>query len=148
MCCRKIKFIDKGVLGYATILARPSPIGRHVIRDTAASEPQLPGLSDEIMPEALMRFLPDESITGRDVDLPGGVQHVVRPQDDLPVSDLAGESGAFLDQPGADSQPASRRLDQQEAEFRHALRLLDQEDRADVLPVPLGDPAARSTFGS
>ncbi len=62
------------------------------------SERQLPGLSDEIMPEALQRFLPDETTTGRDVDSPRGAQHVVRPQDDLPASDLAGASSALLDE--------------------------------------------------
>src|SRR5215217_1711032 len=44
------------------------------------SQHQLPGLSYQIMPEAMMRLLVDEPEAHRFVDAAGGVKHVIRPQ--------------------------------------------------------------------
>src|SRR5262249_13723871 len=93
------------------------------------------------MAEAMMRLLFDEPEAGFFIDMPGGVEHAVRPQRDLFVSRLPGEPYALIDQPFADAHPARARLNQQQAQLRHRLRLFDEEHGADDLAAAFGDPA-------
>src|SRR5262249_8910357 len=102
-------------------------------------ELQAPVLLDEVMAERVVRPVVGELETGPLVDPPGPGQYVVGPQHDLVVSGAPGESGALLDEAGADSHASCGRLDQKEPELRHALALLNAEDAAGRLAVDLGD---------
>src|SRR5437867_12839555 len=71
-----------------------------------ASEREIPGLTDEILAEALVAVLGDEPEAGVFVETPRGAEHAVRPERDFPVARAPGEPDAFTDQPAADAQPA------------------------------------------
>jgi hypothetical protein len=73
---------------------------------------QLPGLTYQIMPKAMVRLLIDELEAHRFVDAAGGVQHVIRPQRDLSVADPSCEADAFFHQSAADTKPACFWLDE------------------------------------
>src|SRR5215211_4742418 len=105
------------------------------------SQHQLPGLADEIMPEAVVRLFVDEPEAHPFIDTARGAQHVIRPQRDLPVTGLSGEADAFFYQAAADAQPSCFRFDEEKSQLGGLLRLLDDEHGADDLAFSLGDPA-------
>src|SRR5829696_2976993 len=104
------------------------------------SQHQLPGLSNQIMPEAMMRLLVDEPEAHSFVDAAGGVKHVIRPQGDLSVAGLSGEANTFFHQAAADAEPAYFRLDEEKSQLGDLLRLPDEEHTTDDLAIPVGDP--------
>src|SRR5438046_10739395 len=71
-----------------------------------------------------------------------GVETAVGPQHDLAITGGARKRDALGNQTSADPQPARRRLDQEQSQLRDRWRAANQEDRADVLTVALGNPAA------
>src|SRR5262245_49724051 len=91
---------------------------------------QLPDLFHQIVAEAVMRLLFDEPEPGFFVDMAGGMKDAVRPQRDLLVPGLPGESHAFTDQALADAHAPSARLDQQHAQLGHSLRFFDKKHTA------------------
>src|SRR3954447_9903988 len=70
-----------------------------------------------------------------------GIEAPVRPQHDLAIADGARERDAFVDQAPPDPEASRRRLDEQKPQLCDARRSADQKNRADVLPIALGDPA-------
>ena len=52
------------------------------------------------------------------IEMPGGAQHAVGPQGDLPVARLTGEANALGHQALTDAEPARLRLDQEQPELR------------------------------
>src|SRR3954464_923374 len=78
------------------------------------------------------------------VDAAGGGEVALGPEGDGVIAGLAGEAYALLDPTPADAQSTGRGLDEEEAQLGYAfpLRMGDQEDGADVLALPLGDPTA------
>src|SRR5438093_7733541 len=55
-------------------------------REPRGSQLELPGLADQVVAEAVMRLLLDQPIAGLFVEVPGGMEHTVRPEDDLPIT--------------------------------------------------------------
>src|SRR3989442_225426 len=106
------------------------------------SQLQIPGLSHQVVPEAVMRLLVHEAEAGLFVDAPGGMQHVVGPQREPAVAALAGEAPAFAYKALADPEPARPGLDQEQTQLRDRLRFLDAKHPPHVLTVQLRDPAA------
>src|SRR5829696_3021633 len=104
------------------------------------SQHQLPGLSYQIMPEAMMRLLVDEPEAHRFVDAAGGGKHVIRLQGDLSVAGLSGEADTFFHQAAADAKPAYFRIVEEMSLLRHILRLPAEQHTSDDLAIPLGDP--------
>src|SRR5262245_15126157 len=88
---------------------------------------QLPVLSHQIVAEAVMRLLLDQPEPGLFVDMAGGMKEAVRPQHDLLVPGLPGETHAFADQALADAHTPRARLDQQQAQLGHSLRFFDKK---------------------
>src|SRR5262249_33678342 len=126
--------------------ARRSLARRPAARRPAARRPrsqlELPELADEVVPEAPVPLLVDEAEPSALLDRAGGVKDVVGPEDDLAAAGAAGEGDAFLDEALADAEAARLGIDDQEPKLRHRRRFPHQKDRAHVLPVLLGDPAA------
>src|SRR3984893_2286784 len=89
----------------------------------------------------------DECKAGALVDAAGGGEHALGPERDLAVARLACKAHSLLDQSGADTEPARLGLDQKEAQPRDLLRFPHQQDRADILALALGDPAALALGG-
>ena len=89
-----------------------------------------------------MRLFAHQAEAGLLVDAPRGMQHVVGPQRELTVADLACEAHAFLHEALADAEPPRPGLDEEQAQLGDRLRLLDAKHRPHVLPVQLRDPAA------
>src|SRR5258708_19637889 len=84
----------------------------------------------------------DERKAGALVDAAGAGEHALGPECDLAVARFARKAQSLLDQPGADAEPARLGLDQKEAQPRDLRRFPHQQDRADILALALGDPAA------
>ena len=105
-------------------------------------EGKRPRLRDEIVAEAVMRLLLNETETGSLVQVPGGIEAFVGPESDLPVARLPREPNALGHESPSDAESAGGGLDQQEPELGDRRGLLDQEDASDVVPIPLGDPAS------
>src|SRR5881397_1256872 len=106
------------------------------------SQVQIPGLPHQVVTEAVMRLFVHQAEAGLFVDAPGGMQHVVCPQRELAVADLAGEAHAFLHEALADAEPPRPGLYEEQTQLGNRLRLLDAKHRPHVLPVQLRDPAA------
>src|SRR5262249_49865569 len=106
------------------------------------SQLPLPRLLEEPHAEFRMRRGRHALEAGALVDAPRVHQHAARPQADLAVAAGAREADAFVDQPGAEAEPARLRIDQQQAELRDLGRALLEEDATDRLAVEVGDPAA------
>src|SRR6185369_140038 len=70
-----------------------------------------------------------------------GVKIALRPQRDLLVAGLTGESDTFVDQFCANAKSPGAGLDIQKPQLCDGLGLLDQEDRTDDLVIAFGDPA-------
>src|SRR5260221_8577037 len=104
-------------------------------------EAHLPGLADKVLPEAVVTIFVDELEAGLFVEVPGGVQHAVRPEAQPLVAGRAAEGDALGDELLSDPEPPGFRLDQQETQLRDRRRLPDGEHATDVLTVPLRDPA-------
>src|SRR5262249_41777872 len=107
----------------------------------ALSEGQLPRLADQIVAEAVVRLLGDEGEPLLLINMPRFGEHTVCPEHKFPVAATPRETNALLDEPGAQSQAARLRLDQQQAELGNCLAGLHDEHRADDLAVHLCDPA-------
>jgi hypothetical protein len=73
---------------------------------------ELPGLTHQFLPEAVVRFLTDQGKAGALVDVPGRRQHAIGPQRYFAVSGPAGEPLAFGHQSAADAQTARLRFDE------------------------------------
>jgi hypothetical protein len=99
-------------------------------------------LTNEVVAESAARFFVNQPITCLFVDVPGGMQHAVSPEHDLPVVCLSGEALTLADQAFSDAKPARLRIDQQKPRLRRRLRFFDKENKADVLTIHLGNPAA------
>src|SRR2546427_8137100 len=89
-----------------------------------------------------MRLFVHQAEAGLLVDAPGGMQHVVCPQRELAVADLAGEAHALLHEAFADAEAARPGLDEEQTQPGDRLRFLDAKHRPHVLTVQLRDPAA------
>src|SRR5260370_66996 len=98
--------------------------------------------ADGVVAEAPVRLLVDQAEAGGLVDAPGGAQHAVGPQRELPVAGVPREAHALVHEARADAEPARLRLDQQQPQLGDGLRVLDEEHGADDLAVLLRDPAA------
>src|SRR5207302_9071587 len=92
---------------------RSDPGSRH-----DRSQRPLPRLSHEIVPEAVVTFLAHQVKARLLVDVPGRVEHVVRPEHDLAIAYLPGEADAFADQARPDPETTRVRLDQRSEERR------------------------------
>ena len=79
------------------------------------SEHQLPGLPDEVVPEAVVGLLLHQAVSGLLVEAPGVRKDVVGPQHDPAVADLPGEALALVDQAGPEPEAARARLDQKKS---------------------------------
>ena len=101
-----------------------------------------PRLRDEIVAETVMRFLLHQAETGLLVEVPGGIETLVGPERDLPVARLSREADALGHEAPADAESSRGRLDEEQPELGDGRGLPDQEDAADVLAIPLGDPAS------
>ena len=66
--------------------------------------------------------------TGLLIEVPGGGQFALGPEDYLPVLRTAGEAQTFIHQAFANPQPASRRFNQQQPKLGCGVGLLDQKD--------------------
>src|SRR5438876_8548606 len=108
---------------------------------TFDAQRQLPELPDEVASEAVVRLLAHQTEARRLIDTARRDQDVVGPQRDFAVVPLAGKADAFGDEPAADAEPAGRRLDIEQAQFRLLRALLDEQHGADDDPLALGDPA-------
>src|SRR5712691_1933800 len=106
------------------------------------SQVEIPGLPHQVGTEAAMRLFVHQAEAGLFVDTPGRLQHVVRPQGELAVADLAGEAHALLHEAFADAEAARPGLDEEQTQPGDRLRFLDAKHRAHVLTVQLRDPAA------
>jgi hypothetical protein len=72
----------------------------------------------------------------------GGTQHVVGPERDPAIANLASEAHAFAHQARAEALPARLRLDEQHAQLGHRFGLSDEEHAANDLVVLLRQPTA------
>src|SRR5439155_2578364 len=111
---------------------------------------QIPGLADEVLAEAVMRFRAGQPKAGRLIDVTRRDQDALGPQRDLLITRLPREADAFGDEPRPDAEAARRWLDQQQPQFGGALRALDEKHRTDRFALAFGDPAAfpsRIEFG-
>lgn len=106
------------------------------------SEPQVPGLADELVAEAVVWLVVDEPESRSLAEVASGVKDVAGPEGNPFVAGRSGEADALVDRPRANAQPTGGRLDQQHAEPGDRLRLPDKKHRADHLAIALGDPAA------
>src|SRR5437879_7813544 len=125
------------------VTRRKGDLWRVAVRVAARrSQVEIPGLSHQVVPEAVVRLLVHEAKARLFVDASGGMQHVVGPQREPAVAGLAGEAHAFAYKALADPEPARPGLDQEQAQLRDRLRFLDAKHRPHVLTVQLRDPAA------
>lgn len=69
------------------------------------------------MAEAAVGLLLDEAESRLLVQVPGGVEPLVGPEGDLPVSGVPGVTDALAHQPPSDAEAASRGLDEQQPEL-------------------------------
>src|SRR5713101_5945826 len=105
------------------------------------SEPQIPRLSDQVAPEAMVRLFAGQLETSLLVQAARRSQLTLRPECDLAIPRTAGEAHALADQGAADAQAAGRGLHQQEAELGDGLRFSHQQNGAEIFARPLRDPA-------
>src|SRR5437867_5424198 len=106
------------------------------------SELELPCLTDQVVPEAVVRVFVDETIAGTLIEVPSGEEHAVCPQHDLPITGLSRKARAFVHQTGADTESTSPRFHEQQTQLSHRLRFLHEQNAAEVDAVLLRDPAA------
>ncbi len=94
------------------------------------------------MPETAVGLPLDEGEPGLHVDLPRRREDVVRPEGDLPVAGLTGESDALVDEARSEAHPSRFRLYEEKPELRLFLPRRDEEDAPQELPAALRDEAA------
>src|SRR5262249_13873710 len=83
------------------------PFGAAIPKAPALSaQIEIPVLSDELLAEVVVPPGFDEPEAGMLVDTSGGGEDAMRPEGDLAVARLAGETHALIDQPRADPEPA------------------------------------------
>jgi len=82
-------------------------------------------LPDEILSEAVVRLLLNQTKAGRLIDAAGGDQHVVRPQRDSCDSRRAGQANAFADKTAPDPEDAGLRLYVKQPQFGNLFAVLD-----------------------
>src|SRR5438128_2149504 len=84
----------------------------HLLRSLLQQE--FPRLSDEIMTKTAVRLLVSQTVSARFVNSTGASQYAIGPQDNFPVTRLAGETLALPDQTAADAQSARFGLDEKQ----------------------------------
>ena len=72
---------------------------------------QFPGLADEILAEAVVRFLAHQSKARALINAVGGQENALRPQSDAGITGLAGEADAFRDERLAQPEAARGGID-------------------------------------
>src|SRR5262249_37779732 len=108
----------------------------------AGLERQLPDPGDEIVAaETRVRFFAGAHEAGFLVQMPRRKQLALRPEHDLLVPGLAGETDALSDEPLADAVSARGRFDVEQPQFGDRLRLVHEKDRACDRTVLFGNPA-------
>src|SRR3954468_21436551 len=106
-----------------------------------SSEIALPGLANQILPEAVVLLFLHELEAGALVDAAGRDQDALRPQCHLAVAPIACALEALLDQCATDAEPPRALLHLQQAQLGDLVGSLDQKDRADRLATHFRDPA-------
>src|SRR5690349_20902038 len=88
-----------------------------------------------------MSLFGDKPEAGLLIDGTGGVEEVVGPERNLPVSLAAGEGDALVDELPAETETAGGPVDIEQAELCNAIATIGDQHRAQIDAAALGDPA-------
>src|SRR5487761_1582484 len=106
------------------------------------SELQFPILADMVLAPTVVRLLAGQLEAGRLVEMPRGVEALLRPQHHLVIDGGAHQAQALGDQSLAGTAATCRARPQEHAQLGDPIALPYQRDAADRLAIELGDPAA------
>src|SRR4051812_5936459 len=104
------------------------------------SEPALPGLAHQVLPEGIVRLAGLHRESARCVNRARRRQVVLRPERDLAVARGPRESNALIDEAAAQPEAARLATQDQQAQLCHRVRLAHQEHATGALAVHFGDP--------
>src|SRR5690606_2305682 len=103
-------------------------------------EIQHPGLTYEVLPEGVVRFLLHELESGGLVDAACGDENVIGPERDRLVALRPREADALVDKPPSDAESPCGRLHIEQPELRYGVGFPDEKDRPHHLAIALRDP--------